>query len=193
MHYLNVIKKVYVSLLKSPLVRIIVNSTFPVVFFHLISTAFPSFEIFILKEVFLLLLTLPVFICYVTLVAPPSVIIYCITAVIDWIPFELTRIEFFIMRILKNLKRQIVTNIFKKSINSIKHKLNRQSNFKYAHEGTKEIIIPLIILTILSIFIGNLFYEISVGFGTNYWGFAIFILPQNYNATDIDLYQFYIN
>eukprot|EP01041_Mallomonas_annulata_P014290 gene14290-30405_t len=55
-----------------------------------------------------------------------------------------------------------------------------------AHEGTKEITIPLIILTILSIFIGNLSYEVFVGFGTNYWGSAITILPQNYNSTDIE-------
>lgn len=55
-----------------------------------------------------------------------------------------------------------------------------------AHEGTKEITIPLIILTILSIFIGNISYDVFVGFGTNYWGSAILILPHNYGATDIE-------
>jgi proton-translocating NADH-quinone oxidoreductase chain L len=55
-----------------------------------------------------------------------------------------------------------------------------------ARESSWFISIPLIILIFLSIFIGYLSFEIFVGFGTNFWGSALFILPQNYGSTDIE-------
>jgi NADH-ubiquinone oxidoreductase chain 5 len=55
-----------------------------------------------------------------------------------------------------------------------------------ASESSFFIKIPLIILSFLSIIIGYASYDIFVGFGTDFWGSAIFILPQNYSSTDIE-------
>ena len=45
---------------------------------------------------------------------------------------------------------------------------------------------PLILLSFLSIIIGYISYDIFVGFGTDFWGSAIFILPQNYSSVEIE-------
>jgi NADH-ubiquinone oxidoreductase chain 5 len=45
---------------------------------------------------------------------------------------------------------------------------------------------PLFILSLLSISIGFLTRDIFIGFGTNFWGNAIFVLPQNYVLSDIE-------
>ena len=55
-----------------------------------------------------------------------------------------------------------------------------------ASESSFFIKAPLIILSFLSIIIGYVSYDIFVGFGTDFWGSAIFILPQNYSSTDIE-------
>ena len=55
-----------------------------------------------------------------------------------------------------------------------------------AHEGSWEIGFPLFILSILSVSIGYLTKEIFIGFGTKFWGAAIFILPNNYGLSDIE-------
>ena len=55
-----------------------------------------------------------------------------------------------------------------------------------AHEGTWRMTLPLFLLSIFSISIGYLTKEIFVGFGTNFWQSAIFVLPQNYVMTDIE-------
>jgi len=55
-----------------------------------------------------------------------------------------------------------------------------------AHEGSWEIGFPLFILSILSVSIGYLTKEIFIGFGTKFWGSAIFILPNNYGLSDIE-------
>ena len=55
-----------------------------------------------------------------------------------------------------------------------------------AHEGSLRMSIPLFILSILSIFIGYLTKDMFIGFGTNFWGSAIFIKPVNYLMTDIE-------
>jgi len=62
---------------------------------------------------------------------------------------------------------------------------NRQTILN-AHEGSWHIGLPLFILSLFSIFIGFLTKEIFIGFGTGFWGTAIFILPQNYLLTDIE-------
>jgi NADH-ubiquinone oxidoreductase chain 5 len=55
-----------------------------------------------------------------------------------------------------------------------------------AHEGSLKLSIPLFLLSILSIFIGYLTKDLFIGFGTNFWGSAIFIKPINYLMTDIE-------
>ena len=54
------------------------------------------------------------------------------------------------------------------------------------HEGSWEIGVPLFILSIFSVLIGFLTKEIFIGFGTKFWGSAIFILPHNYALADIE-------
>ena len=55
-----------------------------------------------------------------------------------------------------------------------------------AHEGSWYLGLPLFILSILSVLIGFLTKEIFIGFGTKFWGSAIFVLPQNYLLVDIE-------
>jgi NADH-ubiquinone oxidoreductase chain 5 len=46
--------------------------------------------------------------------------------------------------------------------------------------------LPLFILSLFSIFIGFICKDQFIGFGTNYWGSAIFVLPYNYLLSDIE-------
>ena len=55
-----------------------------------------------------------------------------------------------------------------------------------AHEGSWRMSFPLLLLSILSVFIGFLMKDLFIGFGTNFWGTSIFILPQNYVLSDIE-------
>lgn len=55
-----------------------------------------------------------------------------------------------------------------------------------AHEGSLRMSIPLFVLALFSIFIGYLTKDMFIGFGTNFWGSAIFIRPDNYLMTDIE-------
>jgi proton-translocating NADH-quinone oxidoreductase chain L len=55
-----------------------------------------------------------------------------------------------------------------------------------AHEGSWRMTFPLFLLSILSLLIGFLTQEMFIGFGTNFWGNAIFVLPQNYLLIDIE-------
>jgi proton-translocating NADH-quinone oxidoreductase chain L len=55
-----------------------------------------------------------------------------------------------------------------------------------AHEGSWRMTFPLFILSLLSIFIGFFTRDLFIGFGTDFWGMALFILPQNYILTDIE-------
>ena len=55
-----------------------------------------------------------------------------------------------------------------------------------AHEGSWRMTFPLFILSIFSISIGFLTRDLFIGFGTNFWGMSIFVLPQNYVLTDIE-------
>ena len=62
---------------------------------------------------------------------------------------------------------------------------NRVSTLN-AHEGSWRLGLPLFLLSILSVSIGFLTKELFIGFGTNFWGSSIFILPENYMLTDIE-------
>jgi len=55
-----------------------------------------------------------------------------------------------------------------------------------AHEGSWRMTLPLFLLAILSISVGFLTKEMFIGFGTNFWNGAIFILPENYVMSDIE-------
>jgi len=55
-----------------------------------------------------------------------------------------------------------------------------------AHEGSWRMTLPLFILSIFSIFIGYMTQDLFIGFGTNFWGASIFVLPQNYTLSDIE-------
>jgi NADH-ubiquinone oxidoreductase chain 5 len=55
-----------------------------------------------------------------------------------------------------------------------------------AHEGSWRMTLPLFLLTLFSISVGFLTKEIFIGFGTNFWGTAIFVLPSNYLLVDIE-------
>jgi len=61
-----------------------------------------------------------------------------------------------------------------------------KKNILNAHEGSYRMTLPLLLLAICSIFIGYLSKDLFIGFGTNFWGTAIFIKPINYLMTDIE-------
>jgi len=45
---------------------------------------------------------------------------------------------------------------------------------------------PLLLLALFSLFLGYLSKDLFIGFGTNYWNSAIFILPFNYSLIDTE-------
>ncbi len=55
-----------------------------------------------------------------------------------------------------------------------------------AHEGSWRMTFPLFILSLFSISIGFLTRDLFIGFGTDFWGMSIFVLPQNYTLSDIE-------
>jgi NADH-ubiquinone oxidoreductase chain 5 len=55
-----------------------------------------------------------------------------------------------------------------------------------AHEASWRMGFPLFFLSLLSISIGFLTRDLFIGFGTNFWGASIFLLPQNYVLSDIE-------
>jgi proton-translocating NADH-quinone oxidoreductase chain L len=55
-----------------------------------------------------------------------------------------------------------------------------------AHEASYRMGFPLLILSLLSITVGFMTRDFFVGFGTNFWGSAIFTLPENYIMSDIE-------
>ena len=55
-----------------------------------------------------------------------------------------------------------------------------------AHEGSIRMTFPLFILCILSIFVGYLSKDFFIGFGTDFWGSAVFINSAKYAISDIE-------
>jgi NADH-ubiquinone oxidoreductase chain 5 len=53
-----------------------------------------------------------------------------------------------------------------------------------AHEPSWKMVFPLCLLCFLSINIGYLTKDIFIGFGTNFWGSSLFVLPNNYLLLD---------
>nr|YP_010027353.1 NADH dehydrogenase subunit 5 [Sarcopeltis skottsbergii]QOS04474.1 NADH dehydrogenase subunit 5 [Sarcopeltis skottsbergii] len=65
------------------------------------------------------------------------------------------------------------TNLTRNSVNTV-------------HESSGMMVFPLIILSIGSIFIGYLTRDLFIGFGTNFWASAIFILPKYSNFIEAE-------
>lgn len=55
-----------------------------------------------------------------------------------------------------------------------------------AHEGSLRMSFPLFILSLLSIIVGFLLKDLFIGFGTDFWGAALFINSSNYYISDIE-------
>ena len=83
--------------------------------------------------------------------------------------FYSTRLFFLVFLSESNSNRQIVLNV---------------------HESSWPISIPLFILALCSIFIGFFTKEFFIGFGTDFWNYSIFILPENYYLMDIEFLPF---
>lgn len=66
-----------------------------------------------------------------------------------------------------------------------------RKNILMSHESSWAIALPLFILTLCSIFVGFFTKEFFIGFGTDFWNFAIFILPTNYLLVDIEFITFF--
>jgi len=73
---------------------------------------------------------------------------------------------------------------------------NKTNAFKYIfnsiHDAPLLMIIPLFILGLGSIFIGYLMKDMIIGIGTNFWGNALFTLPQNILILQSEFLPFYI-
>lgn len=70
--------------------------------------------------------------------------------------------------------------VFLSSTNSVR------VSIKNALEGSFNLGAPLFILSFFSIGIGFLTKDLFIGFGTPFWGSAVFVLPQNYLFVDIE-------
>jgi len=66
-----------------------------------------------------------------------------------------------------------------------------RKTFLNVHESSWPIAMPLFVLALASIFIGFFTKEFFIGFGTDFWNYSIFILPQNYLMVDIEFISFF--
>jgi NADH-ubiquinone oxidoreductase chain 5 len=55
-----------------------------------------------------------------------------------------------------------------------------------ANEGSWRLKSPLFLLAIFSILIGFISKELFIGFGADFWNYAIFVLPKNYSLLDVE-------
>lgn len=58
--------------------------------------------------------------------------------------------------------------------------------FLQVHESSFFLLLPLIVLSILSIFVGYMLQEIFAGIGTHFFGQAIFVLPSNCQVIEME-------
>jgi len=61
-----------------------------------------------------------------------------------------------------------------------------KNNIFNAHEGTLRMTLPLFLLCFLSIFIGFLSKDLFIGFGTDFWGAALYMNASKYALSDIE-------
>jgi NADH-ubiquinone oxidoreductase chain 5 len=55
-----------------------------------------------------------------------------------------------------------------------------------AHEPSWKMSLPLVVLSIFSCIVGFTTKELFIGFGNNFWGSSVFILPTNHNLLDVE-------
>jgi len=69
---------------------------------------------------------------------------------------------------------RLISLTFLKNTNAFKQVI------EHAHEPSKFMATPLFILSFVSIFVGYLTRDLMIGAGTDFWGNALFILPQQF-------------
>ena len=62
-----------------------------------------------------------------------------------------------------------------------------------AHDGALKLVLPLAILGFPSIFLGYLAKDMIIGFGTNFWGNAIYTAPENTNLIESEFIPLFTN
>jgi len=67
-----------------------------------------------------------------------------------------------------------------------------RNSIQEAHDAPFPMALPLIILGLLSIFIGYLTKDMFIGLGSPFWNNAILILPENLNIIDAEFIPIYI-
>jgi proton-translocating NADH-quinone oxidoreductase chain L len=74
--------------------------------------------------------------------------------------------------------------------------INKTNSYRYAiqhiHDLPKIMGYPLLILVFGSIFVGYLTKDMIIGVGTNFWGNALFVLPENLVVFDAEFLPVYI-
>nr|YP_009317212.1 NADH dehydrogenase subunit 5 [Palpitomonas bilix]YP_009317273.1 NADH dehydrogenase subunit 5 [Palpitomonas bilix]BAV82380.1 NADH dehydrogenase subunit 5 [Palpitomonas bilix]BAV82441.1 NADH dehydrogenase subunit 5 [Palpitomonas bilix] len=63
---------------------------------------------------------------------------------------------------------------------------------EHAHESSFVMLLPLILLSFGSIFVGYLTKDMIIGLGTSFWGNSIFTLPTNITMVDAEFLPYYI-
>jgi NADH:ubiquinone oxidoreductase subunit 5 (subunit L)/multisubunit Na+/H+ antiporter MnhA subunit len=74
--------------------------------------------------------------------------------------------------------------------------LNKTNTYKnhvsHAHEPSIFMSIPLIVLAFGSMFVGYLTKDLIIGFGSSYWGNAVFILSDNLSYLEAEYLPYHI-
>jgi len=63
---------------------------------------------------------------------------------------------------------------------------------KEVHEVSLLMLVPLVILSIGSIFFGYFTKDLFIGLGTSFWGNSLFIAPQNLNSLDAEFLPYFV-
>ena len=64
--------------------------------------------------------------------------------------------------------------------------------YLHAREASWKMGFPLFMLSLASVFIGFLTKDIFIGFGTNFWGSSLFVLPHNHLILDIEFINIFL-
>ena len=59
-----------------------------------------------------------------------------------------------------------------------------KSTLKSTHDANKVMALPLLVLSLGSLFVGYLGKDMMIGLGTNFWGNSLFVLPNNINLLE---------
>jgi NADH-ubiquinone oxidoreductase chain 5 len=61
-----------------------------------------------------------------------------------------------------------------------------KNDYNNSHEANLSVIIPLLILSLFSIFFGYIFSDLFIGMGTNFFGNSLYIKPNNISLIDTE-------